>query len=140
MKVLIPFVLMLLPGAATAADAPASAGFCGRMAAQFEMKPAKSESGKPAYEARALKGLGVALFGGSAMVSMMLTPPDDDEIGNPSRFAKACNLAANRITCDVTGPAVFELAVSEHRATTEAKAGEAAEVSMVKNRIRCEDR
>jgi hypothetical protein len=140
MNAMISLVLLLLSAVSAQADQTGPSGFCGRMAAQFEMKPAKSESGKPAYEARALKGLGVALFGGSAMVSMMLTPPDDAEISDRSRFASACKLGTKQITCNVAGPAVFELAVNDQRATTEARARETAEVSMVKNRIRCEER
>ena len=138
MKIAFLSVLLLLSAAAqpdTAADR-----FCGRMAGQFEMKPVKSASGKPAYEARALKGLGVALFGGSAMVTMMMKPPASGDIGDPARYGDACGMQASRVTCALTGPAVFEMAVRDQVASTEIRAGEAAKVSMAKNRIRCEDR
>jgi hypothetical protein len=140
MKLLLPLALLLLPTAAAHADEVAPGSFCSRMAAQFDMKPVKSATGKPAYEARALKGLGVALFGGSAMVTMMMKPPASGDIGDPARYGTACAMQANRLACTLTGPAVFEMAVRDQTASTEILAGEAAEVSMAKNRIRCEDR
>ncbi|MCC2980466.1 hypothetical protein [Sphingomonas sp. IC4-52] len=140
MKTIILSLALLLPAAAAPA-VDSVAGFCTRMAAQHAMKPVSQPSGKPAYEARALKGLGVALFGGSTMVGMRLGPPDDAAaIGDPARFADACKLSAGRVACAVSGPAVFEMTVGDHAATTQAAAGEQAEVSMAKNRIRCEDR
>jgi hypothetical protein len=140
MKTIILSALLLTPAAASAPSDDAAPGFCGRMAAQFAMKPVKPATGRSAYEARALKGLGTALFGGSAMVTMMLKPPASGDIGDPARYGTACRVAANRLACAVSGPAVFEMAVKDQTASTEARAGEAAEVSMVKNRIRCEDR
>ncbi|QNE33122.1 hypothetical protein F1C10_15155 [Sphingomonas sp. NBWT7] len=115
-------------------------GFCARMASQFGMKPVKAAGGKPAYEACALKGLGVALFGGSTMVSVALKPPASGPIGDPARFGDACGVAAKRVACAVTGPAVFEMAVGAQTTPLEACDGETAEASMAKNRIRYEER
>ncbi len=141
MKTIVISALLLLPVAATAqVKEPASGSFCGRMAAQFEMKSVAPVNGRPAYEARALKGLGFALFGGSAMVTMMLKPPASGDIGDPARYGTACNAVANRLTCAVSGPALFEMSVKDQTAATEVRLGESAEVSMAKNRIRCEDR
>lgn len=154
MKILLPIALLLLPVSA-AQGQDAEPGFCARMAAQFDMKAVREPSGKPAYEAKALKGLGVALFGGQTMVGMALGPlevdeasaPDDadtdDDIAaasNPRRYADACKLTAGRAACDVTGPALFELTVGDHHAGIPAKRGETAVVSMAKNRIRCDGR
>jgi hypothetical protein len=139
-KSIILSLSLLLPAAAQVPAADPAAGFYGRMAAQFAMKPAKQPSGKPAFEARALKGLGVALFGGSTMVGMQLRPPESGDIGNPARFADACQMTAGRLACAVSGPAVFEMTVGEHIARTIAEPGDMAEVSMAKNRIRCEAR
>ncbi|MDF2493634.1 hypothetical protein [Sphingomonas sp.] len=140
MKTLILALSLLLPAAAAPVVDPA-AGFCARMAAQHAMKPVSQPSGKPAFEARALKGLGVALFGGSTMVGMQLSSPDDPAlIGDPARFADACKLSAGRVGCRISGPAVFEMTVGDHAASTDAAPGEQAEVSMAKNRIRCEER
>ncbi len=140
MKTIILVLSLLLPAAAAPAVDPA-AGFCVRMAAQHGMKLASQPNGKPAYEARALKGLGVALFGGSTMVGMQLSPPNDPAaIGDPARFADACKLSAGRVACRISGPSRFEMTVGEHAATTDAAPGEQAEVSMAKNRIRCEER
>lgn len=114
--------------------------FCARMAGQFGMKPAKSAGDKPAFETRALKGLGVALFGGSTTVTMVLKPPANGDIGDPARFATACGAVANGLRCDVSGPGMFEMAVKDHSVATAVRAGELAQVSMVRNRLRCEDR
>ncbi len=139
MKTIILAMSLLLPAATVQAVEPVP-GFCSRMAAQFQMKPVTQPSGKQAYEARALKGLGVALFGGSTMVGMRLNPSDDVDSGDTRRFVDACKLTAKRVGCVVTGPAVFEMMVGDNSAETEVKRGEAAEVSMAKNRIRCEER
>ena len=74
------------------------------------------------------------------MVSMALKPPASGPTGDLERFGDACALAANRIACAVTGPAVFEMAVGSQVAPTEVRDGETAEVSMAKNRIRCGER
>lgn len=140
MRTFIAAVLLLLGIEPAQSQDVADASFCGRMAAQFGMKAAKPVSGKVAYEARALKGLGAALFGGSTTVTMMLKPPTSGDIGDPNRYATACAAVANGLRCDVTGPAVFEMAVKDQTAATEARTGEAAQVTMAKNRIRCEDR
>jgi hypothetical protein len=140
----IPVFAMLIIASmaapAQSGEGAATASFCQRLAGELGMKPAKPADGHAAWELKTLGGLGVALFGGSSYVSMGLGPAEDSVITNARQYVDACASIANGMTCTVTGPAEFQIGVKDHMVKMRANAGERAQVSMVKMRIRCENR
>lgn len=132
----------LLAGQAQTAAAPPS--FCARLAPDLGMTPinptivdgARANDG---WRLNLLKGLGPALFGGTATVGFSVQPVGDWNEAEFERLNKVCNPNGKGVLCTVEGPARFGVKTKRGEVKLDALPGERATVEMRGTSVFCRD-
>ena len=127
-----------------ACSAPASGetrpeSFCERLAPALGMKHVKREAQSASagtWEVNLLRGLGPALFGGSAVASFAVHPTVHSA-SEYQRLEDSCLPASNGAVCRVMGPARLTVGLKGGKVEVDALPGEQAEVSMRTTVITC---
>ena len=131
-------ILAILPAAAPAQQAVATASFCERLAPRLGMKPNLKHGGKVrdgGWDVNLMK----SLFGGSFHASFSLQPIDQNSAPERDRLKDACDSTKEGLICKISGPARLVIGTKTGKAEIEAAPGERADIELRRSTLSCHD-